>query len=73
MYGRVKLSWFSLEINIYKVKHKKYAKVVKIPNNDCRIREFVSFTIYEYVKVSQLVSVAHLIVAKLECIEPIEK
>ena len=47
-----------LEINIYKVKHIKYAKVVKIPNNDCRIREFVSFTIYEYVKVSQLVSVA---------------
>ena len=29
---------------MYKVNHKTCAKVVKIPNNNCRLRKFVSFT-----------------------------
>ena len=77
IYGRVKLSWFSLEIkyrliHIYKVKHKTWATVLKIPNNDWIDLKFVCFTTSRPIcKFPSLF--ARLIVAKLEYVEPTAK
>ena len=49
----------------------------KIPNNDCRLRKFLSFTMTNVwvglCESSQPVSFAHLIVAKLEYVGPTDK